>query len=88
MRNKSWLVEKYGEAAAGVIIENKKQLQSQRSGEFDPCWVMRNPDLPESEDTWIINIYIYIISLNLRKSCPCIHVHIYIYKYIYTSHGH
>lgn len=53
MRNKAWLVEKYGEPAANIVIENKKQLQSQRASEFDPCWVMRNPDLPDSEDTWL-----------------------------------
>ena len=75
MRTREWLVEKYGGPAANVVIENKKQLQAQRSSEFDPCWVMRNPDLPDSEDTWLFSTNKKKIYINISKVINIFYFH-------------
>jgi hypothetical protein len=48
MKDKTWLVEKYGLTAAETIIENKKQLQAQKKP-HEPNYVMDNPDIPGKE---------------------------------------
>ena len=50
MQNKAWLVERYGEGPANAIMEEKRALQRNRKPD-DPMFVMRNPDLPDSEES-------------------------------------
>ncbi len=53
MRPKTWIQEKYGDVMATTVIQNKKDLQAARTKDTDPVWVMRNPDLPDSEDPFL-----------------------------------
>ena len=55
MKDKAWLIEKYGEATALQIIQSKKDLQAKR-GPNDPVWVMANPDVPDSEVSRLLNL--------------------------------
>lgn len=55
MKDKAWLIEKYGEATALQIIQSKKDLQAKR-GPNDPVWVMANPDVPDSEVSHLLNL--------------------------------
>ena len=48
MRDKTWLVDKYGLPVAQSIIDTKKDLQSKKAPS-DPDFVMSNPDIPNSE---------------------------------------
>lgn len=52
MKNRAWLVEKYGEGVADSIIENKRQMQLKRKN-TDPQYVMENPDIPGSKETFL-----------------------------------
>ena len=52
MKNRAWLVEKYGEGTADSIIENKRQMQLKRKS-TDPQYVMDNPDIPGSKETFL-----------------------------------
>lgn len=50
MKDRTWLLERYkDEVAVNSIIAKKREAQAQRKP-GDPMFVMRNPDLPESED--------------------------------------
>ena len=51
MRPKSWLVEKYGLGVADAIIAEKRAMQAKRQP-HEPQYCMRNPDLPNSEESW------------------------------------
>ena len=51
MRDKAYLVEKFGTAGADAVIETKIQLQAKRK-DHEPIYVMDNPDRP-GEDSWI-----------------------------------
>ena len=63
MRDKTWIQEKYGELSAASIIQSKKDLQAARTKDTDPIWVMRNPDLPDSEEPFLQLNY----KLSLKK---------------------
>lgn len=52
MKPREWLVSRYGEVATSGIVMQKREAQSKR-GINDPVFVMRNPDLPNSEDTYM-----------------------------------
>ena len=54
MKDKDWLVQKYGEPTALQIIKTKKDLEAKR-GPHDPAWVMANPDVPDSEVSYLVN---------------------------------
>ena len=52
MRDKTWLVERYGLGIAEGIIAEKRAMQAKRQPQ-DPQFCMRNPDLPSSEESWL-----------------------------------
>ena len=51
MRPKSWLVEQYGLGVAEGIIADKRAMQAKKQPD-EPNYCMRNPDLPNSEESW------------------------------------
>ena len=56
MKARDWLVDKYGAGVADSIIAGKKALQASK-GPFDPEYVMDNPDIPNSEETYLCEFY-------------------------------
>ena len=52
MRDKTWLVERYGLGTAEGMKAEKRAMQSKRQP-HDPQCCMRNPGLHNSEEYWL-----------------------------------
>ena len=67
MKNRSWLVEKYGEGVADSIIATKRELELKRKPS-DPHYVMENPDIPGSKETFLEIGWIQTFLLQSQKN--------------------
>ena len=56
MKDRTWLEDRYGTLAAAEIIKTKREAQAKRQ-EGEPNYVIRNPDLPDSEVAWLSDLY-------------------------------
>jgi len=55
MKDRTWLLERYKDpVVVDSIIAKKREAQSHRKA-GEPMFVMRNPDLPDSEDPLLIS---------------------------------
>ncbi len=57
MKDRTWLLERYKDpVVVDSIIAKKRELQSQRKA-GEPMFVMKNPDLPDCADPFLISLY-------------------------------
>ena len=60
MRDKAYLVEKFGSAGAEAVMEDKRVLQAKRK-DHEPVYVMDNPDCPGDESCIIYMVCVYLL---------------------------
>lgn len=50
MKDRAWLIAKYGESTAEQVMATKKEQQAKKKPD-EPNYTMDNPDVPGSEET-------------------------------------